>query len=191
LTSALTGASPSPELDQPLVEVQELEHDDLPAPTPLERHARKCSICRHPKREYIDEAFLQWRSPQTIMHCFDIKSQTTVDHHAHAYKLFAQRNRNLQFALGNIIEDADTRDFTTGEILAAVRALAQINEDGRWIHPTTKSEVAVSTQRLPAGHAGLPAGAALPASQAALPPYAQPEPILIASPPRLENDANH
>ncbi len=185
LKPALTGTSPFPEPDQPLVEVQELEHDDSPALTSLERHARKCSVCRHPKREYIDEAFLQWRSPQTIMHCFDIKSQTTLYHHAHVHKLFAQRNRNLQFALANIIEGADTRHFTTGEILDAVRALAHINEDGRWIHPTAKSEVVVSTQRLPTGQA------VVPTSQAALPPYTQPEPILIASPPGLETDANH
>ena len=57
---------------------------ERPKPTPLQRHARKCSICKHPYRQEIEESFLHWRSPQTIMHCFDIKTETAIYHHAHA-----------------------------------------------------------------------------------------------------------
>jgi hypothetical protein len=68
------------------------------------------------------------------MHSFDIQSETAI-HHVHAYKLFALRNRNLQFALGDIIQGADTHHNTTQNILDAVRALAHINEKGRWSTP--------------------------------------------------------
>jgi hypothetical protein len=165
------------------------EQDESTGPTPLERHARKCSICRHPERQQIDESFLHWRSPQTIMHCFGIKTETTIYHHAHAFNLFALRNRNLQSALCNIIEDIDTRDFTGREILDAVRALAHLTADGRWIHHTSKSEVMYSMQRLPAV-AGLPAVAELPTAHAALPAHSNGDEILIASPPSIKKRCN-
>jgi hypothetical protein len=158
----------APQDDQP-DEIQDPEQDESHEPTPLERHTRKCSICNHPHREYIEEAFLQWRSPDTIKSSWDISSRTTIYHHAHAFNLFALRNRNLQLVLGNIIENADNRHFTAREILDAIRVLAHVNEGGRWVHPTSKSEVIYSMQRLPAV-AGLPAGqASLPAAQAGLP----------------------
>jgi hypothetical protein len=155
----------------PSGENQELGQHEPHEPTPLERHARKCSICSHPQREYIEEAFLQWRSPDTIMHSWGVQSRTTIYHHAHACNLFAQRNRNLQFASGGIIEYADTRHFTAREILDAVRTLAHLNEEGRWVHPSSKSEVMFSTRHLPA--------------------YPNAAPILIATAPELKNDVNH
>jgi hypothetical protein len=119
------------------------------------------------------------------MHCFGILSETTIYDHAHAFNFFALRNRNLQSALGNIIENIDTRHFTGSEMLDAVRALAHLNDDGRWAHPTSKSEVTYSMQRPPA------AQAALPAAQALLPAARQTDPILIGGAPLSENDANH
>jgi hypothetical protein len=169
-------------------ETEDPEQDDLSELTSTERHSRKCSICRHPERQSIDEAFLHWRSPETIMHCFGIVSETTI--YDHAFNFFARRNRNLQSALGNIIENIDTRHFTGSEMLDAVRALAHLNDDGRWVHPTSKSEVIYSMQRPHAAQAALPAGhAALPSGQAALPAVPG-QPILISSRPVLENDAN-
>jgi hypothetical protein len=165
--------SAAPSEDQPF------DEDDSPQLTFIERHARKCSICKHPYRQQIDESFLHSRSPQTIMHCFGIKTETTIYHHAPAFNFFALRNRNLQSALANIIEDVDTCNFTGTEMLDAVRALAHLTEDGRWIHPTSKSEVMYSMQRLPA------AQAALPAHTNALPAGADDE-ILIASGPNIK-----
>ena len=156
---------------------------ERPKPTPLQRHARKCSICKHPYRQEIEESFLHWRSPQTIMHCFDIKTETAIYHHAHAFNFFALRNRNLQSALANVVETIDTCDFSGAEMLHAVRALAHVTEDGRWIHPTSKSEFMYSMQRLPAG-AGLPTGQGLPASQPALPAHTNALPAVACLPDR-------
>lgn len=165
-------------------ETEALDEDDSEL-TAIERHARKCSICHHPELQSIDEAFLHWRSPLTIMHCFGILSETTIYRHAHAFNFFALRNRNLPSALGNVIEDIDKRVFTGTEMINAVRALAHFNEDGRWISPTSKSEIVYSMQR---PHA---VQAALPAAQPALPARRQAEPIPIGSAPLLENDVNH
>ena len=166
-------------------ENQDLAPDDA-GPTPLERHTRKCAICNHPHREYIEEAFLQWRSPDTIKRCWELQSRTTIYHHAHAFNLFALRTRNLHLALGNIIEGADDQGFTASHILHAIRFLAHVNEDGRWTNPTHKSEVTYSMQRLPAV-AGLPAGVGRPALPSALPTaeslsaHSNSEPKLIAT----------
>ena len=174
--------------DDQSAENQEPEEDESTEPTPLERHTRKCTICNHPDREYIEEAFLQWRSPDIIKESWKISSRTTIYHHAHAFNLFALRNRNLQHALGNIIEGADYRGFTGWDTLHAIRLLAHVNEEGRWVAPASKSEVIYSTKRLPAGQAGLPAAqTSLPAVEAL--PAAAAEPILITT-QLLNTDAN-
>jgi hypothetical protein len=98
------------------------------------------------------------------------------------FNLFALRSRNLQLALGNIIEGSDDQGFTASHILHAIRFLAHVNEDGRWTHPTHKSDVTYSMQRLPAV-AGLPAGVGRPAHPNA-------EPKLIAT-QILNTDATH
>jgi len=107
----------------------------------LKYHRLRCQICKHACRQHIEEAFLQWRSPKVIMHCFGIKTETTIYHHAHAVGLFDLRNRSLSHALANIIQEVDTVRPTTKDILRAVYALAHINDHGQWIHPPDKSEV--------------------------------------------------
>jgi hypothetical protein len=107
----------------------------------LKYHRLRCQICKHACRQHIEEAFLQWRSPSVIMHCFGIKTETAIYHHAHALGLFSRRNQNLSQALANIIEEVDTVRPTAQDILRAVYALANINDHGQWIHPPNKSEV--------------------------------------------------
>jgi hypothetical protein len=115
----------------------------------LKYHGLRCQICKHACRQQIEEAFLQWRSPKAIMHCFGTKTETTIYYHAHALGLFSRRNQNLSQALANIIEEVDTVRPTTRDILRAVYALAHINDQGHWIGPTNKSEVVVSSKRAP------------------------------------------
>ena len=55
----------------------------------LKYHRLRCEICRHALRQQIEEAFLQWRRPKVLMHCFGIKTETTICHHAHALGLFS------------------------------------------------------------------------------------------------------
>jgi hypothetical protein len=120
----------------------------------LKYHRLRCEICRHASCHLIEEAFLQWRSPSVIMHCFGIKSETTIYHHAHAFQLFDLRDQGLRHALGNIIEEADTLRPTTRDVLRAIYALAHIDSEGQWVRPTNKSEVVVSNNRMPAAPSG-------------------------------------
>jgi len=107
----------------------------------LKYHRLRCQICKHACRQHIEQAFLQWRSPKVIMHCFGIKTETTIYHHAHALGLFSRRDQNLSQAFANIIEEVDTVLPTTQDILRAVYALAHINSEGQWVQSTNESEV--------------------------------------------------
>jgi hypothetical protein len=99
------------------------------------QHARKCTVCRHPEREAIEEAFLQWRKVYRIAREFNLPSHTTLYRHAHAFGLFARRDRNLRHALGFIIEQAETVTPTAESIIHAVKAYTRLNDAGEWNEP--------------------------------------------------------
>jgi hypothetical protein len=105
------------------------------------QHQRRCTICHHPDRESIEEAFLQWRSPHHMLGEFKITDRTTIYRHAHALGLFAQRRRNLRAALENVIEESETIHPTGSELIAAVRAMTCLKDSGDWIEPPTSHRV--------------------------------------------------
>ncbi len=100
----------------------------------LSYHARRCSICRHPEREWIDMEFLQWSHSTSIASAFQI-DRRSIYRHAHATGLFRQRNRDVRFALGRIIEQVQNVQPTADSIVRAVRLFACLTDDGELIHP--------------------------------------------------------
>ncbi len=126
----------------------------------LSHHKRHCEICNHPACQFIQEAFLQWISPDTIMKKYDLKSRATIYHHAHAFKLFDLRDSTLRFALGHIVEQADRVSVTARDVIQAVYTYAHVNDQGLWMQPESRSEVVVSRndpgEPLPAMPASLP-----------------------------------
>jgi hypothetical protein len=103
-----------------------------------DRHERLCAICTHPERDTIEEAFLQWRSPQNIWWEFKLPSRTTIYRHAHAVGLFRERSRNLRSALEHIIEDAERVKPTAEGVIQAIRAYTSLSSDGEWIDRPTR-----------------------------------------------------
>lgn len=111
-----------------------------PPPSPsldLVQHARRCAVCKHPEREAIEEAFLQWQNVPHITSEFGLPNRSSVYRHAHAFGLFPRREAGLRFALGYIIEEAECIQPNASDVVAAVRACAHLNESGRWIEPPT------------------------------------------------------
>jgi hypothetical protein len=105
------------------------------APEPS-RHQRKCSVCRHPERDAIEEAFLHWQSPNEIAIQHDLSDEASIYRHAHATGLFARRDCNLRFALANFIERVnEIQVVTPGAIVRAVRAYTRISKTGEWVEP--------------------------------------------------------
>lgn len=154
------------------------------SPADISHHERRCTICRHPERDAIEEAFLHWHSVSEIRLEFKLPGRTTVYRHAHAFNLFPQRSRNLRFALGLIIEEAECVRPTTEGIVSAIRAYTRLTDAGEWIEPP--SHVIVSS-----GSALLnsrPSRLAPDAPDHA--PVTTPEsPLLTATHPETENDA--
>jgi len=105
----------------------------------LAHHERRCSICHHPDREAIEEAFLQWRRVKNID--FDFKPDggpTAIYRHARAFNLFKQRNLHLRTALEFVIERAENVIPTAEGLVKAIHAYTRINDQGEWIDtPTT------------------------------------------------------
>jgi hypothetical protein len=132
----------------------------------LSHHKRHCEVCKHPACLFIEEAFLQWISPETIMKRYALKSRATIYHHAHAFKLFDLRDSTLRFALGHIVEQADRVSVTARDVIQAAYTYAHINEQGLWMQPESRSEVVVSRNE-----SGDPvsASASLPASDSEFP----------------------
>jgi hypothetical protein len=118
------------------------------------RHERLCSICHHPDRDAIEEAFLQWQRACDIFREFKLPSRTTVYRHAHAVGLFEQRARALRFVLENIMEESSACAPSADSIIRAVRAYSCLDDRGRWIEPPRRLII----QREPFPAPSLPPG---------------------------------
>ncbi len=158
---------------------ESLSEQQLAQLSPIERHSRKCSICHHPQRQEIEEDFVHWRRPATIMRLYAIKKRTTIYGHALALGLLDVRARNLRSALGNIIEKGDDREPTSKEVVLAVRAYANINAQGEWVPPIIRTENR-SEIRTEVVVSGKPSR-----------DFSNAADILIGTGKLLENDANH
>jgi hypothetical protein len=145
--------------------------------TPLERHARKCVICNHPRREDIEQDFLDWRSPGRISDDFNLSHERYIYRHAHALGLYARRRMNIRLAAERIVEDAEVVTCTADSVLRAIRACSLINDRGEW-HDAPSHVIFSSGSHLNLApqHAELPS-----------PPPSSP--ALVSPDPRLQPDA--
>ena len=102
----------------------------------LSRHQRKCSVCRHPEREAIEEAFVHWHSPNQIAIDHVLPDEASVYRHAHATGLFDRRQRNLRFALENFIERVDEIQVVVPDaVVHAIRTYTRLSKTGEWVEP--------------------------------------------------------
>ena len=102
------------------------------------RHARKCTVCHHKDREFIDQDYLRWLSPKKIAREYKISHHSVVYRHADATGLRTQRRASLRATLENFIEQAEDVRATAGSVVAAVRLYAQINDQGQWTPPVRR-----------------------------------------------------
>jgi hypothetical protein len=111
-----------------LTRISRSEKKQLPS-----RHSRKCSICHRADRKDIEDAYLRWRDPGSIVREFRLAHHSTIYRHAHATCLAAQRKANLHTALEYIIEKAESVEPTASAVITAIRIRAQM--DGLWTGP--------------------------------------------------------
>ena len=110
------------------------------APTENEdRHSRKCTICNHPDRDDIDQAFLHWSRGESIVREFQLPSLSCLYRHAHACGLWNLRRSHIRRALDRIIEQAGECKATANAILRAIEISCRFDQDGRYVEPTKKT----------------------------------------------------
>jgi hypothetical protein len=110
-----------------------------PTEIDLCHHERHCTICHHPERDSIEEAFCQWRKVKFIAREFNATGgPTAIYRHARALNLFKQRNLTLRSSLEFVIEQSECIVPTAEGLVKAIRAYTRINDAGQWIDtPTT------------------------------------------------------
>jgi hypothetical protein len=105
----------------------------------LSHHRAHCTICNHPEREIINQAFLHWQRPTAIAHHFQLGDRRIVNRHAEAFGLFQLRASRSRRSLEFIMEQAETVTATVDSVIRAVRAHACLGEDGCWTEPTKRT----------------------------------------------------
>src|SRR5580704_7155057 len=136
----------------------------------LARHSRKCSVCHHPDREFIDADYLRWLSPKKIASQYKISHHSVVYRHTDATGLRTQRRASLRATLEHFIEQADNVRVTAHSVVSAVRLYSQINDQGQYTPSPRRHIVEHHYFGLPAdvGPPGAnPAGTAANAASAA------------------------
>jgi len=156
------------------------------APVDISHHERRCSICQHPEREAIEEAFLHWHSISEIRTEFKLPERFTVYRHAHAFNLFPRRSRNLRFALGLIIEEAECARPTTEGVVSAIRAYTRLTDAGEWVEPPAHVIVSSGSALLTSRPSPLASDAPAPPES---PITSHESQILIPTHAETENDA--
>jgi hypothetical protein len=115
--------------------------------SPLDRHSRKCQVCRHPERQAIEEQFSHWLRPSNIARLYDLDWRALY-RHAHAVGLFDQRRHNMRSIMENILERGAEAPVTADALLRTYRAYTTLGDDGKWVEPA--KHVVFSTQRFEA-----------------------------------------
>lgn len=106
-------------------------------------HRRRCSVCCHPERAAIEEAFLDWGNVSRLAVEYQLPGRTAIYRHAHALGLDARREGHLRRILERIIEQASTVTPTGAAVVRAVELYARLNTTNAWIEPpATENRIA-------------------------------------------------
>jgi len=96
------------------------------APVSLGRHQAQCSICKHPRREEIDEAWVAWGYTGQIAKDFDV-SRDSIYRHAHATGLFAKRRANFKIICEKVLERVDRTPFNGSNVMSMFNLYVKLN----------------------------------------------------------------
>lgn len=133
-------ASPDTTMPTAITPAEPIPIDSNSPPDP-ERHSRKCSICHHPDRDLIENDFIHWVRPHTIVCQYQLYDHKTLYRHVQALGLDALRRRNLRVVLEPILEHAYCVRITAASIVSAARVYSHINDAGQWEEPPRESVV--------------------------------------------------
>lgn len=111
-------------------------------------HARRCSVCRHPEREAIEEAFLDWGNVTRLTEEFHLAGRTAIYRHARALSLDTRRESNMRSALAHIIEKSSTVRPSADAVVRAVELHARLYPIPDRVEPfVTQNPIATPSSR--------------------------------------------
>jgi hypothetical protein len=116
----------------------ELESDSAAPPASEDRHSRKCTICNHPDREDIDQAFLHWSRSERIVRDYNLPSLSVLYRHAHACGLWNLRRIKIRRALDRLIEQAGDCKPSGNAVLRAIEMSCRFDQEDRYVEPNKK-----------------------------------------------------
>jgi len=166
-TNDLPHPGPTEPLEPPSPPARRLLHDrsvaiprrkPRPRNRPSNRHRRKCTICRHPDREVIEQEFVNWHSVWHLAKQYKIDDHRSIYRHASATGLIERRRDNMRWCLDSVLECAPGK-VTADSVIRAVRAHACLTEDNRWVEPPSRVEFTVApklTIEMPTEAAAIP-----------------------------------
>jgi len=108
----------------------------------LVRHQRDCRVCSHPLRQEIEATYIRWESVSKIARQFGV-NRKALHRHIAAFDLLARRNQNIRAILLRIVEKGVVQlgRVSVHDLIAAVTALANIDESGIWTERTQTSNL--------------------------------------------------
>ena len=111
-------------------------------------HRHRCSVCRHPEREAIEEAFLDWANVSRLTEEYRLPGRTAIYRHARALGLDARREGNFRRVLERIIEKSETVRPSADAIVRAVELYARLYAIPGWIEPAaSENQIATPSSR--------------------------------------------
>ncbi len=116
----------------------ELESEASAPAASEDRHSRKCTICNHPERESIDEAFLHWSRSERIVRDYNLPSLSALYRHAHACGLWNLRRIKIRRALDRLIERAGDCNPSGNAVLRAIEISCRFDQDDRYVEPNKR-----------------------------------------------------
>jgi hypothetical protein len=121
---------------------------DLPgfpmaATKPAPAHSRRCSVCRHPDRIWIELKFIEWDSPTQIAEQFDLYDPDCIYHHAHASNLFELRRRNILCIYEHLLERIKQTPITSHGLMLAIDRMERTLRS-RQPDPATEIETTIT-----------------------------------------------
>jgi hypothetical protein len=114
--------------------------------TSLERHQRKCFICKHHDRLGIEADFLNWCHPDDIVKYYQLDDYRGIYRHAQATGLMLRRSMNIRFAAESILECSGKVVPDADAVLRAVKMCAHLDERGGWHNPPSHVIVSSGSQ---------------------------------------------
>jgi hypothetical protein len=122
----------------------ELPGFPMAATQPSAAHSRKCCVCHHPDRVWIELKFIEWDSPTRIADEFELYDTDCIYRHAHATNLFEQRRRNILCIYEHILERFEHTVTTNRDLMTAV---GRIERAVRSRLPNPAAEIAATITR--------------------------------------------